>query len=114
MPNSVDVQLLEENRYAALVDGIVRYVGSLDEARACLRPEGGRAREAKPSATSCRAVYLAEPRASPPGKFDIDLGDRDNLSLATVDQLATFTGGQIGTHASPPQWLRASKAGWCQ
>jgi hypothetical protein len=33
MPNSVDVQLLEENRYAVLVDGIVRYVGSLDECR---------------------------------------------------------------------------------
>jgi hypothetical protein len=33
MPNSVDIQLLEENRYAVFVDGIVRYVGSLDECR---------------------------------------------------------------------------------
>ena len=33
MPNSVDVQLLEDARYAVVVDGIVRYVGSLDECR---------------------------------------------------------------------------------
>jgi hypothetical protein len=29
----VDVRQLEENRYAILVDGIVRYVGSLEECR---------------------------------------------------------------------------------
>jgi hypothetical protein len=33
MSNTVDVQQLEENRYAVLVDGIVRYVGSLEECR---------------------------------------------------------------------------------
>jgi hypothetical protein len=38
MPNSVDIQLLEENRYAVFVDGIVRYVGSLDECRRELHP----------------------------------------------------------------------------
>ena len=33
MSNTVDVQQLEENRYAVLVGGIVRYVGSLEECR---------------------------------------------------------------------------------
>ena len=33
MANTVDVQQLEENRYAVLIDGIVRYVGSLEECR---------------------------------------------------------------------------------
>ena len=33
MSNTVDVQQLEENRYALLIGGIVRYVGSLEECR---------------------------------------------------------------------------------
>lgn len=33
MSDTVDVQQLGENRYAVLVGGIVRYVGSLDECR---------------------------------------------------------------------------------
>ena len=33
MSNTVDVQQLEENRFAVFVDGIVRFVGSLEECR---------------------------------------------------------------------------------